>query len=114
VPVRTLTAAISVRVGRHRACDIGMAHERARTLADATTLRNKPFSPEGAPHLRANGDDREYQELYWEVATRLHPACGHMSRLDFDQVVHDICIVQLKWQREGDARFTHLNAVRAD
>jgi hypothetical protein len=58
------------------------------------------FGPEQAPHYLENQRDPEYTELYRGLANRLGPVCSHMCPAEFDELVHDICSMQLKWRKE--------------
>jgi hypothetical protein len=46
---------------------------------------------------KLNRDDPRHALLARDVASRLSRVCGHLSREEFDQLVHDICRVKLRW-----------------
>jgi len=52
------------------------------------------------PPLTASADPR-YEALRVDVAARLRHVCAHMTPEQFDAMVHDICLMKIRWDDDS-------------
>ena len=49
----------------------------------------------------SSDDIRDLEILKADIASRLRPACAHFCEADFDDLVHQIAQIEVKYARRG-------------